>query len=66
MTPHTVVLCQSCRARIVFFRTVTGRQMPVDADSVRPGDSVFNVKHMVSHFATCTNPAAHRKPRNAQ
>jgi len=35
--------------------------MPVDADSVSEGDTVFNSKEHISHFATCPNATKHRK-----
>jgi hypothetical protein len=58
---HRVCHCTSCRAPIIFFDTRNGRQMPVDAATVRPEDTRLDMTHMISHFATCTNPARHRK-----
>lgn len=55
--------CRSCQAEIVFLKTASGKLMPVDASSVRAGDATFDSKRHVSHFATCSNSAQHRKPR---
>ena len=63
MTVLQIVTCRSCNARIIFFLSRAGRMMPVDADSVRPTDTKLDLTHMVSHFATCTHPDQHRKPR---
>jgi hypothetical protein len=37
-----IVRCSSCRAMIIWFKTETGRNMPVDADSVRPEDEEYD------------------------
>jgi hypothetical protein len=55
--------CKSCQARIIFLPTSGGTPMPVDADTVEHDDELFNAARHVSHFATCSDPAAHRKPR---
>ena len=60
--PHTVTptTCASCRAPIAWVVTAKGKRMPVnwparaDADGVRRGES---------HFATCPEADAWRKPR---
>lgn len=57
-----IVSCRSCRARIIFLRTNNNRTMPVDADTVKPEDEEYDQKAgHVSHFATCTDPAAFRR-----
>ena len=58
--------CQSCEAPIVWLRTQAGKAMPVDAASVRPGDTIFVPNLHVSHFATCPHAAKHRKPRQGE
>lgn len=58
-----IVRCKSCRARIIWFETPRGKKMPVDADTVEPGDTELDLKRHVSHFATCPNSAQHRRPR---
>jgi hypothetical protein len=57
-----IVRCSSCRARIIWLKTAAGRNMPVDADTVEPGEEIFepNSDH-ISHFATCPNANNHRK-----
>jgi hypothetical protein len=60
-----ITRCTSCHAKIIWFKTEAGRNMPVDADTVEPGDDVLELdlsRHM-SHFATCPNADKHRKPR---
>ena len=32
-----IVRCRSCKAKIIWFRTASGRNMPVDADTRSPG-----------------------------
>jgi hypothetical protein len=54
---------ESCRARIIWLKTVDGKNMPTDADSVKPEDTEFDPKRHVSHFSTCKDPDHHRKPR---
>jgi len=58
-----IVHCQKCNAEMVWLRTKTGKAMPVDADTVREGDTDYDhIKH-VSHFATCKHAASFRKPK---
>jgi len=57
------VLCTSCGAQMIFLVTNTGHRMPVDAATVSPEDTQFDHKRHKSHFATCTNPDRHRKPK---
>lgn len=58
-----ITRCNSCRARIIFLATSTGKKMPVDADSVDPEELIFEPKKHESHFATCPNADSHRRPR---
>lgn len=60
-----IVRCRSCNARIIFLETSTGKKMPVDADTVEPGDELFDGKRHTSHFASCPNANQHRKARGA-
>lgn len=59
------VSCSSCGAAIVWFRTKSGKRMPVDATSTLPTDAEhqLDLKRHISHFATCPNAPQHRKPR---
>lgn len=59
--------CRSCGAEIVWVHTEKGRAMPVD---VKPRKGVVLdmgiakvVNVFTSHFETCPDAAAHRKPR---
>lgn len=61
MTHPRTTSCTSCHAPIVFFTTVKGNQMPVDAGTVDPGDTVLDLSRHQSHFASCPNSAKHRK-----
>jgi hypothetical protein len=49
----------------VFFKTAKGNQMPVDANTVEPGDNVeeLDLSRHKSHFASCPNSDKHRKPK---
>lgn len=55
--------CRSCRAPIIWFKTKAGGDMPVDAATVRIGDTELDLKRHISHFASCPNAAKHRRPR---
>jgi hypothetical protein len=59
--PPRTVKCTSCRADIVWLPTTRQKAMPVDAGSFTPGDTQFDSKKHVSHFATCPNADRHRK-----
>ena len=66
-TMSGVVGCETCGARIVMMRTVTGSRMPVNRDSL-PEVFSRNVEYSagaghVSHFATCPQAAQHRRPK---
>ena len=58
-----IVRCRSCNARIIWLKTEAGANMPVDADTVERDQETFDPKEHVSHFATCPNANAHRRPR---
>lgn len=62
--PFTVP-CSSCGADIVWFRTKSGKRMPVDERTTQPTDreDQLDLKRHVSHFATCPNADQHRRPR---
>ena len=55
------VPCRSCGEYIVFLPTKSGKQMPVDAESVTEGDSEFDASTHVSHFSTCPDAGKFRK-----
>lgn len=55
--------CSSCKAQIKYLRTEAGHWMPVNIESIQPGDSIFKPGVHISHFATCPNAADHRKKK---
>ncbi len=56
-----IVRCRSCNARIIWFKTAAGKNMPVVADTVEPGDEKLELPRHVSHFATCPQADQHRR-----
>lgn len=60
---HHQVPCRSCGQYVVFLPTKSGKNMPVDVDTVDEADTEFDHKRHVSHFATCNDPARFRKPK---
>lgn len=58
-----ITRCRSCRAQIVWLKTEAGKNMPVDADTVKPEDEAFDSAVHISHFATCPNASQHRRTR---
>lgn len=58
---HRITRCKSCRAKIIWFKTDAGRNMPVDADTVEADDEELDLERHVSHFATCPQANQHRK-----
>lgn len=47
----------SCRAQIIWLpNPATGKNVPVDADTVKPDDVEYESGRHVSHFKTCTAP----------
>ena len=58
-----ITRCKTCRARIIFLSTSSGKKMPVDADTVEADDEEFDSSRHVSHFRTCKQADQHRRPR---
>lgn len=55
--------CKTCQASIVWLKTALNKVMPVDAETVREGDTMFLKDVHRAHFATCPQAAEHRKPK---
>jgi hypothetical protein len=55
--------CRSCRADIVWLMTVGGKRMPVNAETVRAGDTIYEHGRHVSHFSTCPEQEQWRRKR---
>jgi hypothetical protein len=60
---NRIARCRACDARIIFLKTSAGKNMPVDADTVRADDQVFDSARHVSHFSKCPKASEFRKPR---
>lgn len=58
---NKVVQCATCGADMVFMQTAANKRMPVNAETVEPGDVLFEHGRHVSHFGTCPQAAAHRR-----
>ena len=58
-----IARCRSCNAKIIWFKTAAGKNMPVDADTVEPEDRSLDLTRHQSHFASCPNADKHRRPR---
>lgn len=61
-----ITRCKSCRAMIIYLTTEAGKNMPVDADTVRPDDDQFEYGRHVSHFSSCPNASQHRSKGGTQ
>lgn len=58
-----ITRCRSCQAKIIWFKTITGKNIPIDADTVEPDDEDLDMSRHVSHFATCPDGDRWRKPQ---
>jgi hypothetical protein len=58
-----ITRCRTCNAKIIWFKTAAGKNMPVDADTVEAEDDELDLAKHVSHFATCPQAQQHRKSR---
>lgn len=56
-----ITKCRSCAARVIWFKTLAGKNMPVDADTVEADDDELDLSRHVSHFATCPQATQHRR-----
>jgi hypothetical protein len=56
--------CRSCGAPINWLLTKQGRYMPVDAGTVEEGDTHYDYKRHISHFATCKQADMWRSKKN--
>jgi len=53
--PKQESFCRSCGAPIVFLKTASGKWMPVNAETITPGDEQFEPRSgHVSHFSDCS------------
>lgn len=61
MIAARITACRSCKAAVVWMKTSTGRNMPVNVDGVGRDDETFDPKKHTSHFATCPQANQHRR-----
>lgn len=58
-----ITRCRSCHAKIIWFKTEAGKNMPVDADTVEPEDEELDLERHKVHWATCPHADQHRSKR---
>lgn len=60
---HEIVTCRGkdCDADIVWLLTAKGKNMPVNADTIRADDDRFEYGRHIVHWADCPNVADFRK-----
>lgn len=63
LTNRQIVECRSCRAPMVWLKTKTGKNCPVDIEGWEPQDTEYQPGKHISHFATCPHADHHRRPR---
>jgi hypothetical protein len=61
-----ITRCKStgCNAKIIWLETESGRNIPVDADTVEPEDELYEHDRHASHWGTCKSAQQFRRPRN--
>jgi hypothetical protein len=59
--PERVFRCKACRAQIVFLLTAGRRRMPVNLETVEPGDIAYEPGRHVNHWSTCSAPKSFRR-----
>jgi hypothetical protein len=59
--PKTVVSCKGCGADNVWLKTMKGKNMPVDEETVEDDSEVYDKDVHTSHFDTCSNADQFRK-----
>lgn len=61
---HSQVPCRACQRPLIYLPTKAGKSMPVNAETVKAEDTIFDAKAgHVSHFADCPAAARFRKPK---
>lgn len=58
-----VCYCRACGARMVYLRTLNEKRIPIDAETVKPADYLFDPKTHRTHFATCPAAARFRRAK---
>ena len=57
------VQCRVCGRPIVFLPTAGGRSIPVNVETMSPGETVFMPGKHISHFSDCPAADQFRKKR---
>lgn len=57
------VPCKSCGDPMVWLKTAAGKAIPVNAGTVKEGDTLFDPLRHVSHFKTCPDAKLFRRGR---
>lgn len=55
--------CRTCGANIIWVKTESGKNMPVDYDEEIKNETNFDSDRMQSHFSTCKDANKWRKER---
>jgi hypothetical protein len=59
-----IVRCKSCNAKMVWLKTVNGKNIPVDADTIwNKKAKIFDPDIMKTHFITCPHAKKWRKKK---
>lgn len=58
--------CTSCGKVIRWLKTEKGKNMPVDIETTRESDTLFEYGRHISHFSTCPHADRHRKREGMQ
>lgn len=53
--------CKSCKAKIIWMKTDSGKNICVDYDDKISREKKFDFNRMKSHFVTCPDAAKFRK-----
>jgi len=61
---YKTVKCRACGADIIFLPTRNAKTNPTDAETVEPGDTLFDFNKHRSHFYTCPKASEFRKNTN--
>ncbi len=57
------VACKGCGDDIVWLKTMKGKNIPVDADTVVSNEEIFDKDTHTCHFETCPNAAQFRRKK---
>jgi len=55
--------CRACGKDITFLLTIKGKTIPVDAETVKEGDTVFDILKHRAHFASCPEAGKFRRKK---